>query len=388
VLIEQTVLPKGLKPARIGSLYYLISFLCSGSYGPFIYVYFSELGLSGEQIGWLASLSPLMMLLALPIASLADRKHWRVRILQSALAGLGITLLILRIPKTFGWIAGLMLFVAIFSSPLMSISDSLIARMAQRHKLNYGSMRLWGSIGFATSALIFGALWQVLGFKPMFIVGSLFLLPLIWLAGKLEEGPQPALKDRKPVLELFRDTGLVLLLLATFLAGISNSLSMTFGGIYARWLGGGNFLVGAMIAFAGYSEILTMFYGEHIARHLRGSNTVILAYGLMAIAYLGYILLANPQALPFLSILKGLGYGLWFPITVRMVTERTPEAWASTAQSLLAICMFGLAPIVAGPLGGWIHDAISPAAVFGLGVITLGMAALVLWQASLRGKLA
>jgi PPP family 3-phenylpropionic acid transporter len=383
----QTVSPNALKPARIGSLYYLISFLSAGSYSPFIYVYFSVLGLSGEQIGWLASLMPMMMLFATPIASLADRRRWRVRITQVALAGLSITLFLLRIPTTFSGIAWLMLFLAIFSSPVMTVTDSLIARMAQRNNLNYGGMRLWGSFGYATSALIFGALWQHLGFKPMFLVSCFLLFPLIWIAGRLEEGPNYIKEDQKPISVLFRDAGFVLILIASFLAGVSNSISMTFAGIYARSLGGGNFLIGMMAAFGAYFELPTMFYNEHISRRLRGLNSVILAYGLMASAYLGYILVAAPDALPIFSILKGLGFGLWFAVTVRIVTERTPEEWASTAQSLLEYGMFGLAPLVAGPLGGLIYDRISPAAVFGLGILALVLAAMVLWLDSIRERL-
>jgi MFS family permease len=115
---------------------------------------------------------------------------------------------------------------------------------------------------------------------------------------------------------------------------------------------------------------------------------VILANGLIGLAYLGYILVPNPNGLPLFSILKGLGYGLWFTVTVQLVTERTPPEWASTAQSLIGVATFGLAPLVAGPLGGWIHDAISPAAVFGLGILSLVLAALVLWLAALWGELA
>ena len=164
-------------------------------------------------------------------------------------------------------------------------------------------------------------------------------------------------------------------------------LFMTFGGIYARSLGGGDLLIGLMIAFGGLAELPTMFYSGRIANRLGKTNTAILSFGLMAVAYLGYIMLSNANYIPLFSILKGLGYGLWFTVNVRLLIERTPEEWAATAQSLLTICWFGLAPLVAGPLGGWIHDAISPAAVFGLGIVSLALAALVLWIAHLRGKL-
>jgi MFS transporter, PPP family, 3-phenylpropionic acid transporter len=388
LLTDQVVPSKKLNPAWSGSLYYLGAFLCHGSYGPFLYVYFSELGLSGQQVGWLAIGSPLMtLLLATPIASLADRKRWRVRIAQIAMFGMGVVLFLLRYPTTFTGILGLGLLMAILSSPVMSITDSLVARMSQRHHLNYGAMRLWGSVGYATSALAFGAVWQRLGFGPMFLVGSLLFLPLIWVTGRLEEGQPKDQQEQGKIVELLSDPGLVLLLLATILAGIANSLSMTFEGIYVRSLGGGNFLIGMMIAFAAYSELPTMFFGDRLAKRLRRPNTVILAYGLAICAYLGYILIPNPAILPLFSILKGLGFGLFFPNTVRIVTERTPEKWASTAQSLMTVGMFGIAPLVAGPLGGFIHDAIGPAAVFGLGTLALGLAAIVLWLATKRGKL-
>lgn len=360
----------------------------AGSYFPFVYVYFTELGITGEQVGWLSVLAPVMtMLFSTAISSLADRAHKRARLAQVTMTGAAICVFLLRFPDTFSGIALLMVFFAIFSSPIMALTDSLIARMAKRHSLNYGGMRLWGSFGFAMSAVVFGALWQNLGFEPMFLTAALFYLPLIWITGKLEEGPVNSQEKRVPVSILIRNSGTVLLLLATFLAGISNSLFMTFGGIYARWVGGGNFLIGLMIAFGGIAELPTMLYSNRISNRLGKTNTAILSYGLMAAAYLGYILMTDANFLPLFSILKGLGYGLWFTVTVRLLVERTPDEWAATAQSLLAICWFGLSPLVAGPLGGWIHDVISPKAVFGLGIITLGMAALVLWFAKLRGKL-
>ena len=376
-----------LKPNWKGSLYYLISFLCAGAYNPFIFVYLSELGLTGQQVGLLASLAPVMtMLLATPLSSLADRNQWRVRLLQASMIGSALIVFLLQFPTVFNEIAVLMLFSAILSSPKMSIADSLIARMAQRNKLNYGGMRLWGSLGFALSALAFGAIWQVFGFKPMFVVGSLLYLPLIFISGKLEEGPVTVKNERKPVSHLFQDRGIVLLLVATFLSGVANSLSMTFGGIYARFLGGGDLLIGMMIAFGAFAELPMMFFSDRISKRLHNANTVIIAYGLMTLAYVGYILVPTAEALPYFSILKGLGYGLWFTGNVRLVTERTPPEWASTAQSLLGVATFGLAPLVAGPLGGLIHDTISPAAVFGLAIVSLVLAALVLWIAA-RAKL-
>ncbi len=386
-LNDQIQQAKVLSPIRSGSLFYLGYFLSTGSFGPFLYVYYSELGLTGQQVGLLATFFPLMTLLfATPLSSLADSKRWRIRMVQISMLIVAVIFFFMQFPSTFLGLAVLMLPMALCWSPVMSIADSLIARMAQRHILNYGSMRMWGSIGFAIAAIVFGAVWGRVGFKPMFLVGSLILLPVIWITGQLEEGKPRPPQNRAPVSKLFRDTGLVLLLIGTFLAGIANSLSMTFEGIYVRSLGGTSFLIGLMTAFAATSELPTMYFGQRIGLKLRGANAVILAFGLSCSAYLGFVLLPNPSIMPVFSVLKGLGFGLFFTNTVRLITQRTPEEWASTAQSLMTIGMFGLAPLVAGPLGGAIHDHIGVSAIFGLGALALIFAGVILLLGTALGK--
>ena len=356
---------------------------------PFIFVYFASLGLTGEQVGLLSSMSPLMAtLFATTISSFADRYHKRIGILRLALVCSGLTLFLVGRPEKFGLIAIMMLFWAFFSSPIMSLADSLIARMSQRRSINYGGMRLWGSFGFAVSALGFGALWQLYGFKPIFVVSPLLILPLVFIAGKLEEVPAAATQQKRmPVLTLFRDRGLLLILVATLFASISNSLSMTFSGIYAGSLGAGNFLIGMMTAFGSFAELPMMFFAEKVSARLGRIQAIVLSFGLMAAGYLGYTLVSNPNLLPGLAIIRGMGYGLWLPLTVRLVTDRTPEQWSSTSQSFLSVCMFGLAPLIAGPLGGLMHDAINPAAVFWLAVLVLVIAGFIFWVASARKQL-
>ncbi|MBL7162025.1 MAG: MFS transporter [Anaerolineales bacterium] len=377
-----------LSPMLRGSLFYLGFFSSAAIFVPFLNVYYIELGVTGSQIGLLAALSPLMTLMfATPLSALADRRRWRVRILQGSLAGVSLVIFLLRFPRTFMTIAPLNMLFAVFLSPILSIADSLIARMANRRALNYGSMRLWGSVGFATSAIIFGALWQHFGFAPMFVVGSLAFIPMIWVAGLQEEGPVTEQRSRPPISALGRDLGLVVILVATFLVGISTSLAFAFEGIYMRYLGGGQLLIGAFISASAFSEILTMRYGTRIAERLRGPRALLLAYGLMGIAFLGYVLVRTPWMLLLLAGFKGLGFGLFFTNTVHTINQRAPVEWASTAQSLMTVGMFGLAPLIAGPLGGVIHDTVGPPAIFVVGCIAVGLAAFVLIFANRRGVL-
>src|SRR5210317_1403265 len=101
-LADHTPQPKILNPNRSGSLFYLIYFLSTGAFGPFLYVYYAELGLTGQQVGILAIFFPLMtVFFATPLSSLADRKRWRIRMVQSAILIVAVIFFFMQFPRTF-----------------------------------------------------------------------------------------------------------------------------------------------------------------------------------------------------------------------------------------------------------------------------------------------
>jgi PPP family 3-phenylpropionic acid transporter len=359
-----------------------------GVFLPFINVHFAELVLNARQIGLLAALVPLMTLVyAPPLSALADRRHWRVPLLRRLIVGLILTFFLLGFARTFVALALLMALLSLFLSPIVPIADSLIARMSLRYRLNYGSMRLWGSFGFALMAISCGVLWQLVGFGPMFILTGLVFLPLVWLANLLEEGPMIDKGVRPPFMVLARDRGLVVILGASFLVGLSIGVTVAFEGMYINYLGGSKLLLGLLPGLVALTEMSTMYYGGLIAQRLQGTRTLLLAYGLLGCALLGYALASMPEMLLLFAVMKGLGFGLFFVTTVRLVAERTPEAWSSTAQAALIAAMFGLAPLIAGPLGGMVYDSLGPSAVFLGGSAAVGLAALVLVLAAASGAL-
>lgn len=381
--------PLLLSPLGRGSLYYLGFWTAAGSFSPFINVYYVNLGLNGQQVGFLAMLFPLTTLLfATPLASLADRRRWRIPILRVALAGSAITFFLLGFPRTFLALAAFVVLMSFFFTPIIPIADSVVARMATRNGLNYGSMRLWGSFGFATAAIACGAMWEQVGFAPMFVVSSLLFLPVIWHAGRLDEGQVVTDQARQSPILILRDPGLVIILVASFLVGLAIGIGVVFEGIYMDHLGGGKALVGMLFGVAAFSELPTMQYSSLLTHYLRGPKTLLLSYALLGGAYLCYALAQSPGVLLLLAAVKGMGFGLFFVSTVRLVDARAPEAWASTAQAALSAGVFGLAPLIAGPLAGAIYDSLGVAAVFLVGATAVGVAAVVLLIASARGVLA
>lgn len=385
-MIKLAPFPASLSPLNRGSLYYLNWWGGVGIFMPFINVYFAELGLNGRQIGILSAFAPLMVLIYAPLLSaVADRRRWRVPLLKWLIVGFALTLLLLNFARAFPALVVLMLVLALFHSPIVPVADSLIARMALRYGLNFGSMRLWGSVGFALTAIGSGALWEQVGFRPMFILAPLLLLPLIGLAGLLEEGGVIPKEDRPPLLDMRHDRLLMTILITAFLVGIPMGMAMTFEGVYMDYLGGSKLLVGMLPGLGAISEPPSMYYSVLVLQRLRGSKTLLLACGLLGTAFLGYVLSATPGMVLAFAIMKGLGFGLFYVTAVRLVTERVAECWSSTAQSTLFGLMFGLAPLLANPVGGVVYDLFGPAAVFVGGSAAMGVAMLLLVGATVRG---
>jgi PPP family 3-phenylpropionic acid transporter len=378
-----------LTPTRRGSIYYLAYWAAVGIYMPFTNVYFVRLGLSGREIGLLAALLPLMTLTAAPaLAGLADRRGWRVRILALSLVGLGVALILLSFPRSFAELAPLMVLLALARGPIGPIADSLVARMAARHRLNFGGMRLWGSLGFALVTIASGALWQRIGYGPMFALAGLAFLPVALCARLLEEGPVVERAARRPLREVARDRGLIVLLAAACLVGAALGMDGAFQGVYVNHLGGGGLIVGLLFGVSAFSEFPSMRYAGDIARRLGGPRTLLLSYALLGAGYAGFALARDPLVLVPLAVVKGFGFGLYFVSTVRLVDERTPPEWASTIQAALNAGAGGLAPLVAALLGGAIYDALGPSFVFVACTIALGLAMLVMMTAIGRGVFA
>ncbi|MBN1921028.1 MAG: MFS transporter [Anaerolineae bacterium] len=372
-------------PAWQGALYYLLYWSAMALCSPYLNVYYSQLGFTGFQIGLLGALMPLMRLTAAPSASaLADRRGWKKPILTLALIASGIFLFFLRIPQSFALILPIVGLMAVAQSIVTPIADGLVARMAVRYHVDYGKLRVWGSLGFAVSALATGALWQRLGYDAMFIVGALALVPVAFAAQGLQEDRIVHEESRLPLSYLFRDQGLIALFIANFLIGAGEGLYITFSGVYMDVLGGAKWMIGGLFGLSALVELPAMQYAGALTRRIGKPLTLVISYALMAAAFLGYSVSRTPLVLLFYAMLKGVGFGLYFPTTVSLSDERAPARWSSTVQSLLMALSWGLAPLLTTPLAGWLSDTLGLSQVFAVASGVQLLAILVLGWAILR----
>lgn len=347
-----------LSPLWLGSLFYWFYWTFIAAYDPFLNVYLSqELGLSGFEIGVLAIFGPLTALLFAPVISaIADGRGWRLPLLQLTLIGWVISLLLFRWPQTFWGMIPVMLLLAIFRSPTAPIGDSLIAQMSATHRLSYGSMRLWGSLGFALMSIAGGIAWQRFGYAPMFFLAAGLAVPCILLITRLEDRSPVQRQTAGSARLLLRDPGLVTLFAIAFLAGVSLISTYIFGGIFMEELGGGRVYVGLMFGLSALTEVPVMFASGRIMDRLTAPRTLFLSLLFIALAVYGHAVSHTPGVLLVAAIVKGVGYGLFFVTIIYLINERTPDEWKATAQSIMGACFVGLAPLFSSAISGYVFD--------------------------------
>ena len=356
-------------PGLRGAFFYAAFWGAIGAYEPFIAVYFLQCGLDETQIGWMAAVLPFCTLLISPLVSrLADRTGRRVRLLALACAGYGLALTLPSLPGLepgFPLLLALVGLFAAFRSPIIPLSDSLIAPMAVRYQLDFGSMRLWGSVFFTITAIGLGGLWQRAGFETMFLAAGLGFI-LVVLAALLLEEPRPGQAAPRSATRarLVLDPGFVFLVAATFLIIAGLFMAGTFGAVYVTGLGGSPALVGALMGVAALGEVPGMMFGLRIARRLGDTNTLLIAYVLRAVGLPGYTVSTLPGVLLAFALLRGVGFGAILVCTVTIINHRAPPNLASTYQGLLSSLCWGLAPLLGGPFSGWVYQTYGPLVLF------------------------
>jgi MFS transporter, PPP family, 3-phenylpropionic acid transporter len=370
---------RGLRPVLRGALFYGSLFAAIGIYEPYANIYFSSLGLDGKQIGLLGALIPISQLVYGPFySSIADRKGRRVVMLALTLFAAAAVFLLLSIPRTFAGILVVMSLAALFRGPIAGLADGLGARMAVRHELDFGRMRVAGSVGFAVFTILFGFIWNQYGYGGLFVATAVAYAVVGVAALLLDEAPAVPRGSANPWAVIRRNPALRTLLVASFLMGGAIFMAIVFTGLFMKHLGGGEHMVGLVMGIPGMIEIPLMLTSGWIMRRIGGVKMLLIGYGLIGAGMLGSGLSTTPTMLLVFSLLKGPGFALFMVGTVVMI-DRYAGEWAATIQSVNAAASFGLAPLIASPVAGLIYDGISPAAVFltAAGLIASAMAVMV-----------
>jgi PPP family 3-phenylpropionic acid transporter len=361
--------------ARLAAFYF--AFLAVyGVQIPFWPVWLAAHGLGPTDIGVIVAVGVGARLVGnLVTAHVADRSGERRRLmLILAVAGLAAYGLFAFVDDFWGILA-----VSIVSSllfpPIMALGESLTMTGVGRFGLDYGRIRLWGSLSFILAAAVSGhvlveappaaILWMVLATVAATAFACLLLPDLRTDAAPVAAG--------LPLARVVKGRGLILMLAAAGLIQGSHAVYYAFGTLHWQAAGISDDVIGLLWAEGVVCEIVLFAAGGAVLRRVRPPWLIAIAGGL---AVLRWLVLGTTTALPAVVAVQALhafSYGAAHLGAIHVIAKAVAPALSATAQSLYAALVMGLALgsmlLASGPLyqafGGGAYFAMAASAGLG-----------------------
>lgn len=369
-------------------IYFFLFFAGSAFLRPFLSLFFDRQGLSGTQIGFMGMIAASTQLVAAPLwGHASDNVPRPRRLLQIALLGSALMMSILSQQTLFVWMAIVISLDALLTGGLLPLSDTLALGISRGK--NYGSIRLWGSLGWAGIILIAGWLIQQADILVAFVgyaislalcAGVLLLIsPESAQRGQIRQGSGTKRRLavlREGLLDDTRITGIsaALIVLLFFRLGIAS-----FEPIYLDRLGAPESVIGLGGTIAALVELPAMLWADQLKKRI-GSRRLFMASNGIYMGMMSAVLLAPSITTIILTkIAAGFGLGFYLVSLVNFVHESVPERLRSTGLALFTVTLPALTKIVANPLNGFLFDALGTYWLYAFALGGYIVSTLMLW---------
>lgn len=360
--------------------FYFLYYAMVGIVLPFLPAYLKSLALSATQVGLLLSISPLVSLLAPPLwGHLADRTGRASRVLTGLTLGAALAFSLFLVARSFPALVAAMMTYAFFASAFTPLIDSLAMHHVARTGGSYAHLRLFGSLGFIVSTVVFGLL--VSRVDRTLVLTPLVLLSLLvpWtltLRDTAAPGPRP-----HPLagLRLLRHPDFRWLLAATSLHWLACAPYHGSLSIHVMALGLPPAVVGLTAGAGVLAEMVVMALYPRLVGGLAPRHVLGFAFAASALRWGGMALTSSAGVMVALAPLHGLTFGAFYVACVAFLARRVPPELRASGQALFAAVTFGVGGLVGYASSGAAYDWLGGHRLFAVaGVLELVAVVLVL----------
>jgi MFS transporter, PPP family, 3-phenylpropionic acid transporter len=359
-------------------------FLAYGVTVPYFPVWLHARGLDAFQISTITAAPLFLRTLVTPsIGLLADRLgDYRIVILGLAT---GAFTMILGLGLASGYVPILILGVAflMMNGTMVPLIETVAVRGVRSDGLDYGRMRLWGSMTFIVANFLGGlaieafgggvALWMI-GAAIMLTIAASYALPRASRAAPAPARGRIDWRSSGPA-RLLRSRLFVLFLIAIGCIHGAHATFYTFGALYWQSHGLSAAWVGTLWAIGVFAEVMVFAFSAPVVRRFgplqliaAGAGASVLRWTAMAFDPPLYILVP-------LQVLHALTYGATHLGAILFITRAVPHAAMGTAQAFYSTIAAGLLLGVVGLISGALYSAIGglvflvPAMVAAVGLV-------------------
>lgn len=342
-------------PIRL-SLFYAAFFAVGGIQMPFWPLWLQGRGMTPAEIAVIMTVALWVRVASTPIiANWVDRTGQRNQVLL-AMSWICVVIFAAQaFTATFWPILIVGTVFALLRGSMLPLGDSIVLLLAGQNRLDYGRLRVWGSVSFLIVTLLGGYILR--GRDSELILYSMVVL-LVLAALSVHALPpaetRPAATARAPVLRVLANPTFLLFLLATSSIAGSHAVFYAFGSLHWRALGLDAFTIGALWATGVVAEIGVFIWARPLLDRT-GPAWLILLAGLCSLPR--WIVTAraeDPVLIGCMQVLHAATFGFAHVGAMQFIARATPPEVSASAQGLLATAnagiALGFATLASGPL--------------------------------------
>jgi PPP family 3-phenylpropionic acid transporter len=369
----------GVSPAA-AVLGLLLTFgLIIASFFPFLSVYYSGRGLTPDQIGFLLAGMAAVRIVAMPAwGHVADTRTGRRLALQLGLIGMAVfAVLVTMADSHLGIVSGSLGIAFAMAASGPNVDALALVQLGPERMAEYGRIRGWESLSYATGCLAFGYLLETFGVTlalPLYAGASALMLLWATLAVRSDRPDAPERHGRLGAVgAVFRAAPRFWgFLAATLFVWTGFNGAWNFVGLKIAGHGGGPLLIGFGAALGGLVEVGVMRLSSRLHRRIGLRKVYALGCAIYALGFLLWGLVDDPTVVSVLAVFEGAGFSLLFTTSILVVGRLLPSSLYSSGNSIAGMVGFGLGPILGAGVGGVVYGELGSLTLF-LGSSVLAM---------------
>jgi len=319
-------------------------------------LYFLDQGFSSQQIGIIYSTGPFVSIFANLLLGMASDKYRTIKKLLHLLLFGQLVMVSLLLPiESFALTCLIMFCFYFFQTPINPLSDSLLLLSSTYTGTPYALIRIFGSLGFATAAYVFGLVLKH--------TGSAYTLPLTLITIAVTLLLTFMLKDYQGSMRKMNFSGFFKLLrkpkvvaFFSILLVISTAHRMYEGflAVTLRQMGASDSLVGVAWLLSACSEIPIFFLLGKYGHKFKELPLLFAASLLYALRLLMVAKMHDPSMVVVTQLMHSVTFGIFFSTSLRYISYLIPDDFRSSGQAVFAVVWNGISGVISGLMGGYV----------------------------------
>lgn len=327
----------------------------------FFPTYFVTLGFSKTEIGLIYSIGPTIGIASnLCWGYISDKYQTIKKTITVVLFGQLCLALVLFQMTSYALVVIIMIGFYFFQTPLNPLNDSQLLLYSTKRGKNYASFRVWGSIGFASSALFFGLLLQSRQEHPKLIalltiltISVSFLLSLLLKDSRRNSDRKI---DFSEIFQILLSRKVVIFLLLILILATAHRANDAFLSIYLYEIGASQALIGYSWTVSALSEIPIFILLGLYGNRFKELPLLALASFAYFIRYVLMSLTTDPHYVIMIQSMHSISFGIFLFTAFRYITQIVPDQFRASGQAIFAIVWTSMAGLISSLLGGLVFD--------------------------------